>query len=223
MPPHVLVDFVVLPPGHGRSVTDIWGWDAHKARLSCPDDMSGGIGVCNARRALKLKLYQPPQTMVNATLFPFRENSHGRTRYRSRDLIISRQRLCPLEHEAGHMANYLGVEERTVTDSFSHVTNFGSFSGCRLLNGFREGESFVWRVAGVWGRDARVPSEMLYRRLVRSSLLVCWLRVNLLVARDKWPDLVIAVMNMLGFVRFAYVKCVFESAFSERTCDEILR
>ena len=22
MPPHVLVDFVVLPPGHGRSVTD---------------------------------------------------------------------------------------------------------------------------------------------------------------------------------------------------------
>jgi len=23
MPPHVLVDFVVLPPGHGRSVTDV--------------------------------------------------------------------------------------------------------------------------------------------------------------------------------------------------------
>ena len=22
MPPHVLVDFVVLPPGHGRSITD---------------------------------------------------------------------------------------------------------------------------------------------------------------------------------------------------------
>ena len=33
------VDFVVLPPGHGRSVTDFWGWDAHQARLRCPDDV----------------------------------------------------------------------------------------------------------------------------------------------------------------------------------------
>ena len=29
--------FVVLPPGHGRSVTDFWGWDAHEAQLRCPD------------------------------------------------------------------------------------------------------------------------------------------------------------------------------------------
>jgi hypothetical protein len=34
------VDFVVLPPGHGRSVTDFRGWDAHEAQLRCPD------GVC---------------------------------------------------------------------------------------------------------------------------------------------------------------------------------
>ena len=31
------VDFVVLPPGHGRSVTDFWGWVAHEAQLRCPD------------------------------------------------------------------------------------------------------------------------------------------------------------------------------------------
>ena len=31
------VDYVVLPPGHGRSVTDFWGWDAHEAQLRCPD------------------------------------------------------------------------------------------------------------------------------------------------------------------------------------------
>ena len=31
------VDFVVLPPGHGRSVTDFWGWDAHEAQLRCPN------------------------------------------------------------------------------------------------------------------------------------------------------------------------------------------
>jgi len=55
MPPHVLVDFVVLPPGHGRSVTDFRGWDAHEAQLCCPDDVSGDIGGYSARRALKPK------------------------------------------------------------------------------------------------------------------------------------------------------------------------
>ena len=44
MPPHVLVDFVVLPPEHGSSVTDFWGWDAHEVQLRCPDDVSGDIG-----------------------------------------------------------------------------------------------------------------------------------------------------------------------------------
>ena len=57
MPPHVLVDFVVLPPGHGRSVTDFSGWDAHEAQLRCPDDVSGDIGGCSARRALKPKFF----------------------------------------------------------------------------------------------------------------------------------------------------------------------
>ena len=54
MPPHVLMDFVVFPPGHGRSVTDFWGWYADEAWLRCPDDVSGDIGGCSARRALKL-------------------------------------------------------------------------------------------------------------------------------------------------------------------------
>ena len=33
------VDFMVLPPGHGRSVTDFWGWNAHEAQLRCPNDV----------------------------------------------------------------------------------------------------------------------------------------------------------------------------------------
>ena len=53
-PPRVLVNFVVLPPGHGSSVTDSWGWDAHEAQLRCPDDVSGDIGGWSARRALNL-------------------------------------------------------------------------------------------------------------------------------------------------------------------------
>jgi len=58
MPPHVLlVDFVVLPPGHGRSVTDFSGWDAHEAQLRCPVGVSYDIGGCCARRGLKPKFY----------------------------------------------------------------------------------------------------------------------------------------------------------------------
>jgi len=57
MPHMSLTDFVVFPPGHGRSVTDFSGWDAHEARLRCPDDVSGDIGGCSARTALKPNFY----------------------------------------------------------------------------------------------------------------------------------------------------------------------
>jgi hypothetical protein len=88
-PPHVLVDFVVLPPGHGNSVTDFWGWDGNEAQLRCPDDVSGDIGGWSARRALKPKFYQPTQTMVTVGILPLRENSHDRAGNRTRDLMIT--------------------------------------------------------------------------------------------------------------------------------------
>ena len=43
--------------------------------------------------------------MVTMGILPFRENSHGRTGNRTRDLMISRQRLWPLDHEAGLIIN----------------------------------------------------------------------------------------------------------------------
>ena len=43
MPPHVLTNFRGFPPGCGDSIADFWGWDAHEARLRCPDDASGGM------------------------------------------------------------------------------------------------------------------------------------------------------------------------------------
>ena len=58
MTPHVfLVDFVVLPPEHGRNVTEFWGWDAHEAQLRCPDGVSGDIGGYSSRKGLKPKFY----------------------------------------------------------------------------------------------------------------------------------------------------------------------
>ena len=38
---------------------------------------------------------------------PFRKNSHGRAGNRTRDLMISSQKLWPLDHEAGHVVLYL--------------------------------------------------------------------------------------------------------------------
>ena len=32
-----------FPPGCGDSVADFQGWDAHEARLRCPDDVSGDM------------------------------------------------------------------------------------------------------------------------------------------------------------------------------------
>ena len=39
--------------------------------------------------------------MVTVGIFPFKENSHGRAGDRTRDLMISSQKLWPLDHEAG--------------------------------------------------------------------------------------------------------------------------
>ena len=48
------MNFRGFPPGCGDSVADFWGWDAHEARLRCPDDVSGDIPG-NTRRGLKPK------------------------------------------------------------------------------------------------------------------------------------------------------------------------
>ena len=37
------MNFRGFPPGCGDSVADFWGWDAHQARLRCPDDLSGDM------------------------------------------------------------------------------------------------------------------------------------------------------------------------------------
>jgi hypothetical protein len=64
VPPHVLfVDFVILSPGHGRSVTYFWGWDAHEAQLRCPDGVwvviEGDVGSGGALNLNSTNLPRP--------------------------------------------------------------------------------------------------------------------------------------------------------------------
>jgi hypothetical protein len=75
-----LMDFVVSPPGCGRSVTDFRGWDAHEAQLRYPDEVDGDICIWSARRGLKHKFYWTTQTMLTMGIFPFNEHSPPQNR-----------------------------------------------------------------------------------------------------------------------------------------------
>jgi hypothetical protein len=100
-----LMDFVVSPPGCVRSVTDFWGWDAHEALFRCPDKLDRDTWIWSTRRGLNLsytKLLRPWSPWESC---PSRKNPHGRTMNWTRDLMISSQKLWPLEHEAGPLMN----------------------------------------------------------------------------------------------------------------------
>jgi hypothetical protein len=53
MPALLVMNFRGFPPGCGDSVADFWGWDAHKARIRCPD----GVWVVICR---KMKYQEGP-------------------------------------------------------------------------------------------------------------------------------------------------------------------
>ena len=55
------LDFVFLPPGHGRSVIDFWCWDAHEAQLRCPDGVRVVIEDVVPGGALNLKSTNLPR------------------------------------------------------------------------------------------------------------------------------------------------------------------
>ena len=102
MPPHVLCGLRGPPSWAWQQCNRLLRlgrpWGAVTLSRWC---VSGDTGGCSARRGLKPKLYWSTQTMVTAGVFPFKENSHGRAGNRTRDLMISSQRLWPLDHEAG--------------------------------------------------------------------------------------------------------------------------
>ena len=76
----------------GDSVADFRGWDAHEARLRCPDNVSGDMledeipGGALSLNRITTRPWSPRE------FFPTRKNSHGRTVNRTRDLMVSSQR-----------------------------------------------------------------------------------------------------------------------------------
>jgi hypothetical protein len=105
MPPHVPYGLRGSLSGCGRSVTDFWGSDAHEVLLRCPDEMD----ICEydvPGGALNLSSTKLPRPWSPWESSLSRKNPHCRTGNRTRDLMISSQKLWPLDHEAGQSVEY---------------------------------------------------------------------------------------------------------------------
>jgi hypothetical protein len=104
-----LIDFVVSPLGCGQSVTDFWDCDANEAQLRCPDEVDGDTWIWSTRRGLNLNSTKLPRPWSPWESSPSRKNPHSGAGKRTRNLMISSQKLWPLDHEAGpisHIRNY---------------------------------------------------------------------------------------------------------------------
>jgi hypothetical protein len=104
------LNFGVPPPDCGRSVSDFWGWEAHEAQLRCPDEVDGDTWIWSTRRGLNLsstKLTRPWSPWESSHS---RKNPNGRTGNRTRDLMISSQKLWPLDHKTGQLMSKVHQE-----------------------------------------------------------------------------------------------------------------
>ena len=68
--------------------------------------------------------------MVTVGIFSFKENSHGRAGNRTRDLMISSQRLWPLDHEAGQGRE--NVETTLILENLSRQQTIKMWKCCDL-------------------------------------------------------------------------------------------
>ena len=75
MPPHVRRNYVVFPPGCGDIVADFWCWDAHEARLCCPNDVCGDMQEDEIPGGALSLNRLTTQTMVTTGIFPYKEKS----------------------------------------------------------------------------------------------------------------------------------------------------
>ena len=139
--------------------------------------------------------------MVTAGIFPFRENCHGRARNRTRDLMISSQRLWPPDNKAGQSRSIILKELVFLTRFFDYsfvvtlpgwnhrptvfsTVCFGSvvlFHICRKVK-FVEGGvlvEFVDFVNGVVYRAQANRSETFSAFFRHRRSDACWIGENL--------------------------------------------
>ena len=67
------MNFRGFSPGCGDSVADFWGWDAHEARIRCPDDMSGDMQEDEISEGVLSLNLLTTHTMATTGIFPCKE------------------------------------------------------------------------------------------------------------------------------------------------------
>jgi hypothetical protein len=122
-----LMDFVDSAPGCGRSVTFEDG-----TPMRCSYVVPVRWMVIHEyeapRGALNLCSTIPPRPWLPWESSPSRKNSHGRAGNRTRDLMISSQKLWPLDHEADPAyLNKICLNYDSVFERFSYHKFFGHF------------------------------------------------------------------------------------------------
>jgi hypothetical protein len=101
------ISWYIFPPGCGRSVTVFWGWDSHEAQLRCPNEVDGDIYEYEVpRRALNLNYTKLPRPRSPWETSPSMKNPHSKAGNRTREIMISSQKLCPINPDAGPISWY---------------------------------------------------------------------------------------------------------------------
>jgi hypothetical protein len=99
-----LMDFVVSPTVCGRNVTDFWGCDAHETQIRCPNEVDGDTRIWRTRRGLNLSSIKLPRPWSPWESSPSRKIPMVEPGIEPRNLVISSQKLWPLDHEAGQFS-----------------------------------------------------------------------------------------------------------------------
>jgi hypothetical protein len=97
-----LMDFMVSPPGCGRSEVGTPMRRSYVVPMKCMVIYEYEV----PRRALNLSSNNLPRLWSPWKSSPSRKNSQGRAGNRARDLMTSSQKLWPLDHEAGCVKQY---------------------------------------------------------------------------------------------------------------------
>jgi hypothetical protein len=106
VPPYILTDFVVPAAGCSRSVTDFWGWGAHRVQLRYSDGVSDDTYECRVPGGTLNLMLQATRPWSLWGSYPARQNSHSGTGNRTRDLKVSSQKFWSPSHKAGLFVRY---------------------------------------------------------------------------------------------------------------------
>jgi hypothetical protein len=144
------------------------------------------------RRGLKPKLYKLPRPWSIWWSSPARENSHGRSGNRARDLMVSSEKLWPPNHDGGHTCKCIDVYTKNQIPSsiklqfiFSliYLSDYDTTTNISRLNTSSQNENLRSNLKNNKGKAERYYLvSCMWSMEVSSRDLVHWIIVLLWMA-----------------------------------------